>query len=178
MSQASGASRALEIILGIVAIAIGILALIYPAGVVVTIVVLFGIALLIIGILRLATSFSPNLPSSAKGVNALIGVIALILGILILFFPTFATISLVVLIGIGLVIYGIGRAAVGSVATDISGGARALVITFGILVAIFGLIVIFIPTIGVFTYAFFVSIAFLLIGIDALVSGITGRRVM
>ena len=48
MSHASGAYRALEIILGIVALAIGILALVFPEGVIVTIAVLFGIALFVI----------------------------------------------------------------------------------------------------------------------------------
>jgi len=176
LSQASGAYRTLEIILGLVALAIGVLALIFPEGVVVTIVVLFGIALLIVGFLRLATSFSSNNPSSARGANALIGIVAIILGLLILVFPTFATISLVVLIGIGLLIYGIGRVIVGGVASNMSGGLRAIVILFGILTAVFGLIIIFIPTVGIFTYAFFVSIAFLLIGIDALAAGIAGKK--
>ena len=176
MSHASGAYRALEIILGIVALAIGILALVFPEGVIVTIAVLFGIALFVIGILRLATSFSSDLPSSARSANAVIGIIALILGLLILFFPTFAGLSLVILLGIGLFIYGIGRLAVGSVASNMSGGLRALVIIFGIIVAVFGLLIIFVPAVGVFTYAFFVSIAFLLIGIDSLAAGITGTR--
>lgn len=176
MSHASGGYRALEIILGIVALAIGILALVFPAGIIVTIAVLFGIALLIIGFLRLATAFSSAHPGSARGANAAIGIIAIIVGLLILFFPTFAGLTFVILLGIGLLIYGIGRIAVGSVASNLSGGLRALVIIFGILIAVFGLIVIFIPAVGVFTYAFFVSIAFLLIGIDALAAGITGSR--
>jgi uncharacterized membrane protein HdeD (DUF308 family) len=53
---------------------------------------------------------------------------------------------------------------------------RALLAVFGILVAIFGLIVIFYPTIGVYTYGFFVSIGFILIGIESLALGITGVR--
>ena len=38
----------------------------------------------------------------------------------------------------------------------------------------FSIIVIFFPIVGVYTYAFFVAIEFMLIGIDSLVSGIVG----
>jgi uncharacterized membrane protein HdeD (DUF308 family) len=81
---------------------------------------------------------------------------------------------LVIFIGIGLLIYGIGRIAVGGAASNLSGGLRALLIIVGILIAVFALIIIFVPVIGVYTYAFFVSIALILIGIDSLASGIVG----
>jgi hypothetical protein len=44
----------------------------------------------------------------------------------------------------------------------------------GLLIAIFAIIIIFFPIIGVYTWAFFVSIVFLLIGIESLASGIMG----
>lgn len=175
MSTTSGAYRAIEIILGLVALAIGILALVYPTAVVVTLVVFFGIALLLIGILRLATAASSNwAESSTRKTNAIIGILAIIFGAIILFVPFFATEVLVIFIGIGLLIYGIGRIAVGGAAGNLSGGLRALLIIVGIIVAIFALIVIFFPLIGIYTYAFFVSIAFILIGIDSIASGIVG----
>ncbi|MCW4023540.1 MAG: DUF308 domain-containing protein [Candidatus Bathyarchaeota archaeon] len=166
--------RVLEIILGIFALAVGILALIYPTITVVTLVVLFGIALIAVGILRLATAYTSQLPDSARSSNAVIGVIALIVGLLVVFFPEFATISLTILIGIGLLIYAIGRLVVGGAATNLNGALRALIILFGILVAVFALIVIFFPVVGIFTYAFFVSLALILIGMDSIASGIVG----
>ncbi len=108
-----------------------------------------------------------------RSINAIIGLIAIIIGAIILFFPGFAVVSFAVLIGIGLLIYGIGRVAVGGGA-GMSGGVRALTIIFGLIVAILGLIIIFIPAIGVYTYAFFTSIAFFIIGFDSLASGIMG----
>lgn len=173
-NKPSGTYRAIEIVLGLVALAVGILALFFPTAIVVTIVVLFGIALLIVGLLRLATAFSAHFPSSARTTNAIIGILAIIVALIILFFPTFATVSLTVLIGIGLLIYGIGRIIVGGAVSTLSSGLRALVILFGLLVVVFALIVIFFPIIGIFTYAFFVSLSFILIGIDSLASGIIG----
>ncbi len=171
-TKPSGAYRALEIILGLVALAIGVLALVFPTAVVVTLVVFFGIALVIIGILRLATSVTSG--GSTRAANAAIGLIALIIGLVILFVPYFATDVLVIFIGIGLLVYGIGRIAVGGVDRHLSGGLRALLIIVGLLVVAFALIIIFFPMVGIYTYAFFVSIALILIGIESIAAGIVG----
>ncbi len=174
-TKSSSGYRAIEIILGLVALAVGVLALFFPNAVVVTIVVLFGIALLVIGVLRLATAASTGtLYGSTRTTNAIIGAIALIIGILILFFPVIAAETITILIGIGLLVYGVGRIAVGGAASNLSGGLRALIILTGVLVAVFALIVIFFPAVGIYTYAFFVSLSFILIGIDSLASGIVG----
>ena len=173
--KTSGAYRAIEIILGLVALAVGALALIFPAGVVVTIVVLFGIALLVIGVLRLATAASSDwLAPTTRKTNSIIGILAIIFGAIILFAPFFATTAVVILIGLGLLFYGVGRIVVGGAASNLSGGLRALLVLAGILIVVFSLIVIFFPVVGIYTYAFFVSIAFILIGIDSLASGIVG----
>ena len=173
-TKTSGAYRALEIILGLIALAIGVLALVFPTAVVVTLVVFFGIALVIIGILRLATSASSNWAGSTRTANAVIGLIALIIGLVILFVPFFATDVLVILIGIGLLVYGIGRIAVGGADRHLSGGLRGLLVIVGLLIVAFALIIIFFPVVGIYTYAFFVSIAFILIGIESIAAGIVG----
>jgi uncharacterized membrane protein HdeD (DUF308 family) len=175
MSSSSGAYRTIEIILGIIALAAGILALFFPTAVVVTLVVFFGIALLAIGILRIASAVSTSrMYGSTRTTNAIIGVVAKIIGILILFFPIFATATIVILIGFAILIYGLGRLVVGGAASNLSGGLRALMIIFGILVAVFGVIIILFPVIGVYTYAFFVALALILIGIDSIASGSVG----
>jgi uncharacterized membrane protein HdeD (DUF308 family) len=175
MGSSSGAYRAIEIILGIIALAAGILALFFPAAVVVTLVVFFGIALLAIGILRIATAVSTsNLYRSTRSTNAIIGVVALIIGLIILFFPVFSTEVIVILIGFGFLVYGLGRLVIGGAAKNLSTGLRAGMVILGILVAIFGIVIILFPVIGVYTYAFFVSLALILIGIDSLASGAVG----
>lgn len=174
-AKSSSGYRAIEIILGLVALTVGFLALFFPTAVVVTIVVLFGIALVVIGILRLATVASTrSLYGSTRAANAVIGALALIIGLVILFFPLIAAETIVILIGIGLLIYAIGRLAVGGAANNLSGALRAVIILTGVLVAIFAIIIILFPVVGVYTYAFFVSLSFIFIGIDSLASGILG----
>ncbi len=178
MAKSSGAYRAVEIVLGIIALVVGLLALFFPTAVVVTLVVLFGIALLAIGILKIASALTMGSAyRSSRTTNAIIGIVALIIGIVILFFPFFATATIVILIGFGFLVYGLGRLVIGGAASNLSGGIRALMILFGLLVAIFGIIIILFPAIGVYTYAFFVSLALILIGIDAIASGAAGLPV-
>jgi uncharacterized membrane protein HdeD (DUF308 family) len=175
MARSSGAYRAIEIILGIIALVVGVLALFFPTAVVVTIVVLFGIALVAIGILRIASALTTGHTYGAtRTTNAVIGVVALIIGLIILFFPLFATETIVILIGFGFLVYGLGRLVIGGATSGLSLGLRTIMILFGILVAVFGLIIIFFPAIGVYTYAFFVSLALILVGIDAIASGAIG----
>jgi len=124
-----------------------------------------------------ATSASSDWVTPAtRKINIAIGILTLIFGLVILFVPLFATEVLVILIGLGLLIYGVGRIAVGGSAKNLSGGLRGLLIIVGLLIAVFSLIVILFPVVGIYTYAFFVSIEFLLIGIDSLAAGIVGSR--
>lgn len=175
-TKTSGGYRAIEIILGLVALAVGVLALFFPQTVVVTLVVLFGIALLIVGVLRLATAASSEwLQGSARKTNSIIGILAITIGAVMLFFPLLAAATLVILIGLGLLIYGIGRIIVGATGGNLHGGLRALLIIIGIIIVAFSLIVIFFP---IYSYAVFVSISFILIGIDSLASGIAGTPSM
>jgi Uncharacterized conserved protein len=176
-TKTSGGYRAVEIILGIVALIIGVLALAFPIATVVSIVFFFGLALFVIGILRLATGASADwLPGASRKANAVIGILAIIFGLIIMFAPFFSAQVIIIFIGFALLIYGIGRIVVGG-AAHINGGVRALLIIFGLLVAVFGLIVIFFPAIGAYTYAFFVSLAFIIIGIDAIASGVSGTSI-
>jgi len=174
MEKPSWTYRALEIILGLVALIMGSLILLFPTIIAVTLIVFFGIALLIIGILRVSTAYSRQLPNLTRTDNIAIGIIIAIIGVIILIFPTFSLISLIVLIGIGIFIYGIGRTITGGLTHDLSGGFRGALIVLGILIAIFGLLVIFFPLIGILTKAVFVSLGLLVIGIDSLVAGFSG----
>ncbi len=173
-NKASGNYRALEIVLGIIALAVGVLVLVFPSIVIITLIVFFALALFAVGILRLATAASSAFPPSIRGVNAAIGIIAILVAIVMAFVPALAAAFLVVLLGIALLIYGIGRIVVGGTATNLNMGLRAALVVLGLIVAVFAVIVIVFPSVGVYTYAFFAAIAFLAIGLDSLISGIAG----
>ncbi len=58
--------------------------------------VLFAIALLIVGVLRLATAASSALTTASRSTNAVIGILAIIVALIILFFPGLATATIVI----------------------------------------------------------------------------------
>ena len=172
--KSSTAIRALLVILGVVALVVGFLAWFYPDIFFYSLIFIFGITLTILGILRLATAFPKEQPSNTRKINAAIGVGALILGVLVLVFPEFAGITAVVLLSIGFMIWGIGLVAVQGIASEAGMGMKILSIILGIIVIALSVVMIFYPEVGGFTYVFFASLAFMMIGIEAMAVGIAG----
>jgi uncharacterized membrane protein HdeD (DUF308 family) len=77
-----------------------------------------------------------SLINSVRVALGISGAVALIIGIVIVFWPKTAAAGLVVLIAISLLISGIAYLAIGGFARGIGSGARALDIIFGILLVI------------------------------------------
>lgn len=167
--------RASEIALGIVALAVSFLALFFPAGFIVTLVVLFGMGLMFIGIFSLASVVSPKgVSDRTRKINAIIGVSAVIIAAITLVFPGLATAVLVVLIGLGMLVFGVGRIITGVTARQPKVRFKVLFVLSGGVVVIFSIVTMFSPIFGVYIYAYFISITFMLIGVISLVSGIIG----
>ncbi|MFE4468147.1 HdeD family acid-resistance protein [Leifsonia sp. NPDC056824] len=96
------------------------------------------------------------------------GAVALIIGVIIVFWPRTAAVGLTVLIAISLLISGIAYLGIGIFARGIRGGARALDIAFGILLIV-GAIVAFANLKG--TTAFLAVFIGILVGIAWIVEG-------
>jgi len=174
--KASGGTRALEIILGLIAIIIGALILIFPSFSIATVTFLLGIALLLVGIFRFGWGLvSRNISGGSRAAAIIIGLIAIGIAIAVLAFPLLAAATVIIIISIAVLIYGIGRIAIGATA-PISGGLRGLLIRTGLLMVILSIIVIVYPGLGIAFLAVLLSIAFLIIGIESIVAGATGTR--
>lgn len=109
------------------------------------------------------------------------GAVALVIGLLITFWPKGSAAVIVVLLGIYFVVAGIAYLGIGIFAKGIGGGARALDIILGILMIVAGILVFTDPQasaviLGIFL-GIFVGIAWIVEGIVALVqSGDSGSR--
>lgn len=79
---------------------------------------------------------TPAVINSVRVALGISGAVALIIGIIIVFWPKTAAVGLTVLIAISLLVSGISYLGIGFFAKGIGGGARALDIVFGILLVI------------------------------------------
>lgn len=109
--------------------------------------------------------------SAINGVRVALGIsgaVALIIGIIIVFWPRTAAAGLTILLAISLLVSGIAYLAVGFFAKGISGGARALDLIFGALLVIAAIIA-FVNVSG--TAAFLAIFLGILVGIAWIVEG-------
>lgn len=111
------------------------------------------------------TASAINSVRTALGVS---GAVALIIGIIIVFWPRTAAAGLTVLLAISLLVSGIAYLSVGIFAKGIGGGARALDIVFGVLLIVAAIIA-FANLAG--TAAFLAVFLGILVGIAWIVEG-------
>jgi uncharacterized membrane protein HdeD (DUF308 family) len=142
---------------------------------VLTLLFLLSVALIFLGVARIAHSFAAKLWSKGhRALHAVAGVLALILGGAVLVFPGLGVGTLVFLLAFGLLVYGIISLVIGgsAVARLLSKWVRALLVITGALSVIFSLIVIVYPAIGILTLVVWLSVSFLLNGIESIISGV------
>jgi uncharacterized membrane protein HdeD (DUF308 family) len=173
--QKSDWLRALFLIVGFIAIAASVFALALPGLAVLTLLFLLSFVLLFLGIARIAHSVKVKLWSKGhRALYAVAGVVALILGVVVLAFPLLGIATLVFLLAFALLAYGIVSLVIGAsaAASLVSKWKRALLLIVGALSIIFSLIVLVFPGIGLVTLVVWLSVAFLLNGIETIISGI------
>lgn len=167
--------RALRIITGLIAIAASVVVLSFPGLAVFTLLFFLSFALLSLGIARIAHSVAAKWWSKGhRALHAVAGVIAVILGVVVLAFPLLGIGTLVFLLAFGLLAYGIVSLVIGgsAIASVLPKWVRALLVIVGALSVIFSLVVIVFPTIGVVTLVAMLSVSFLVNGIESIISGI------
>lgn len=162
--------------MGLVAIAASLVVLSFPGLAVFTLLFFLSFALIFLGIARIANSVFFHSLFFSKGhraLHAIAGVLALIFGAIILAFPGLGVATLLFLLGFGLLAYGTLSLVIGSaVAGLLSKTVRVLLVIVGALSVIFALIVLVFPTIGLATLVVWLSVAFLLNGIESMISGV------
>jgi uncharacterized membrane protein HdeD (DUF308 family) len=102
-----GWSRAAQIGLGAIAIILSILILVFPGTAIVSIVVIIGVLLLIVGIERSISGLF--IKSRSRMASIGLGIIVIILALIVMAFPVGTTVFLIILMGIALLIDGISR---------------------------------------------------------------------
>jgi uncharacterized membrane protein HdeD (DUF308 family) len=173
-SNSPGWKRGVLIGLGAIAIVLSILVFIHPGMTVVSIIYLLGIILIIVGIEKIISGiFVAN--KSRWGTVGL-GVLALIFGSITVGAPVSTAVFVIIMLGIGLLFAGISHVVNGLGNKESPGWARGFSIGAGALAIALSFLVIASPYAGAMFVSIFLGIALLIIGIEIIVVGSTGRR--
>jgi uncharacterized membrane protein HdeD (DUF308 family) len=157
--EAVGRAWWIALLLGLVSIAVGILALAYPGETLATIAIIFGIYLLIAALVQLALAFGES--ERSRGALLLSAAVAGIAGLIVIRHPGGSVQVVALGFGIYLVVMGIMRlyAAVYAV------GGRGWLILWGLLDTAAGILIVAWPQFGVATLAVVLSIVLLARGV-------------
>jgi uncharacterized membrane protein HdeD (DUF308 family) len=170
--------RFLQIGLGIIAIGLSLSVIVYPSVGVHTVSFLLAAALLVVGFERVATGFLPNHSKSSRLGNYALGAVVIGLSLTVLAFPLFATGFLAIMLAFGLLFSGIARIVQGISSKNGSKGSRALMVGVGVLAVAISGMVFSAPLLGIAILNLVLAIALLIIGIQCIVSAVSGKRYM
>ncbi|MFL6362230.1 MAG: HdeD family acid-resistance protein [Nitrososphaeraceae archaeon] len=169
--------RMLQIVLGglCVILSVAILAYIGPA-ILITILILSFI-LLAVGIERVAVGIALRRSSRRSSItNIILGLAVVAFSIVLMQFPIFTSAVLVILAAVALLLSGIARIMHG-ISSERTRSSRAFLMGVGVISIAVSILVIAHPiSFGLVLFGIFISIAFLISGIEMMALGISGRQ--
>ncbi|MGH9979738.1 MAG: HdeD family acid-resistance protein [Nitrososphaeraceae archaeon] len=172
--KAPGWVRAAQIGLGALAIILAITLLVIPGAVLTSIIFLVGILLLIVGIESVISGMFVKSKSRMASIG--LGILVIILSLIVIAFPAAVGVFLLILIGIVLLIDGISRLVHGFGDKEHRGWSRGFRIGVGALEIVLGILIMVSPGFGAAFVGIIIAIAVLIVGIQMIVAGFTGRR--
>ena len=174
--RASGPWRALEVIGGVLVIALAAFALADPQFTIQTLVIVIAAGLIIGGLFRISVgAFATVLPTPLRSLNVTGGVIGFVLGVAALLDLQGAVATLIGILAVALLLVGAVEIGVG-VARHPPMWLRLVILAIGILTIILSVYVILDMSIGQGILAAILALALLLLGIRNIVHGITGHH--
>jgi uncharacterized membrane protein HdeD (DUF308 family) len=177
-SGVSKGIRILQIIVGIIAIALSLAVIINPGFGIEIIVFLLSLTLLVVGIERISIAFLPYIKksTSTRISNIVLGALTIGLAIVVIAFPIFAIGFLLTLLALGLLFIGIARIVHGIFNKQTSKWSRIFLVAVGILSIGISFMVFINPVAGIFILTFMLAVNLLIIGVESIVHGASGKR--
>lgn len=173
-TKSPGWVRAAQIGLGIIAVIISIYILAYPLLTFVTLVLLLGVVLFVVGIERIIQGIAA--PGKSRWGTIGLGILVLIISIIVMAFPSAVGVFLIILLAIGLLIDGIARVYHGATDKTARRWSRIFSLVAGAIEIGLSIMIMVSPAIGAGLVSFLIAIALLIVGIQIIVAGIGGRR--
>jgi uncharacterized membrane protein HdeD (DUF308 family) len=175
-SNSPGWRRGVLIGLGVLSIILSILVFIHPGMTVTAIIYLAGIILIIVGIEKIISGIFVANKSRWGAVG--LGVLALIFGSIAVGYPVSTAVFVIFMLGFGLLFIGISHVVYGIGNSQGPGWARGFSIGAGALAIAISFLVMASPFAGAVFVSVFLGIALLIIGIEIIAVGWTGRRML
>jgi uncharacterized membrane protein HdeD (DUF308 family) len=155
----------LALLIGVVSVVAGVIVIAKPSNSLATLAVIFGIFILVDGIVELVAVLSAQ--TQNRGLLAVIGVISVIAGVLLIRHPLGGVRAVALLIGIWLIAAGLVRFVAAFEAPE----HRLWRIGVSLVLTIFGVIIVASPHIGYATLALITGIGFICYGIGMMALG-------
>jgi len=179
-SRSPGWMRAVQIGLGAIVIILSILVIVHPGITLFSIIYILGITLIVLGIFEIITGIFGLGANKSRWGTVGLGVLSLIFGSIAVGYPVHTAVFVIILLAIALLFVGIARIIRGVVDKQSRGWTRGFSIGAGVIaIALSGLIMAS-PLFGTIFVSFLVSlilgIALLILGIEIIASGISGRK--
>ncbi|MFL6111289.1 MAG: HdeD family acid-resistance protein [Catenulispora sp.] len=163
-------------LLGLAAIAVGVITLAWPGRTLLVLGVLFGIYLLISGVMEIVAAFGDHISGGMRVLNVIVGTVSILLGVFCFRNSLHNSVLLLSLwIGIGFLMWGIATV-VTSASAPIGVPGRGWGVFLGMMTAIGGIIVISWPISSIVTLAVFAGIYLIAIGVVEVIHAFSLRR--
>jgi uncharacterized membrane protein HdeD (DUF308 family) len=162
------------ILLGVLAIIVGIIALAWPGVTILALVILFAVYAFIDAGLQAMRAFRSATAGPVLG-HLLLGLIALAAGVIAIIWPGPTALVLVLVVGIWAFVGGIMEI-VAAFGSGESAGTRALFVLSGLISVAFGVVLFARPGVGAVTLALLFGFFALIYGVSQIILGVETRR--
>ena len=164
----------LTIVSGVSALIFGILVLIWPKTTLLIVAVLFGLQLLISGIVRIVNGIlDKSIEGWQRGLSITFGVLIVLAGILCLRNPALSLLTIIVIVAIGWLVDGIMNIVLG---VQNPPGARLGRILMGVVFLLGAIVLLVFPASALITFALLGGWILIIFGVVMLIAGILGIR--
>ncbi len=150
---------------GILLIVLGIMMIAWPSATVTVFAVLFAAFLFVDGVLEIVQGFQDRKVGQPSAGNFTLGALAIIFGLIVLFWPRGVLTAIVILIAIWAILAALAGISAGIRLRKVAGSGWGWFLAFGILAGIFGIALIVNPSAGISTLVWLVGFWAILTGI-------------